>query len=179
MNDITPVSLCQVHNHPVHGFADYSGVSLLASTTESTAGAFDIELVFIKSRTATQNAAFTAAEVRWESFIQNDLPDINFVTSPIAADGCIEGQPLIDDDVDDLRIYVDIVTIDGPFGVLAEAGPCLIRLGSSLPIVGSMQFDVADLPFLEVNNEMMTVVLHEMGHVLGIGTSLGRAGAHP
>ena len=160
----------------VHGFADYSGVSLLASTTESTAGAFDIELVFIKSGTATQNAVFTAAEVRWESFIQNDLPDVNFATSPIAADGCIEGQPLIDDDVDDLRIYVDIVTIDGPFGVLAEAGPCLIRLGSSLPIVGSMQFDVADLPFLEVNNEMMTVVLHEMGHVLGIGTLWGELG---
>ena len=154
----------------VHGFADYSDVSLLASTTESTAGAFDIELVFINSGTATQNAAFTAAEVRWESFIQNDLPDVNFATSPIAADECIEGQPLIDDDVDDLRIYVDIVPIDGPFGVLAEAGPCLIRLGSSLPVVGFMRFDVADLAFLEVNNEMVTVVLHEMGHVLGIGT---------
>ncbi len=160
----------------VHGLADYSGVSLLASTTESTAGAFDIELVFINSGTATQNAVFTAAEVRWESFIQNDLPDVNFATSPIAADECIEGQPLIDDDVDDLRIYVDIVTIDGPFGVLAEAGPCLIRLGSSLPIVGSMRFDVADLGFLEVNNEMVTVVLHEMGHVLGIGTLWGILG---
>ena len=160
----------------VHGLADYSGVSLLASTTESTVGAFDIELVFINSGTATQNAAFTAAEVRWESFIQSDLPDVNFATSPRAADECIEGQPLIDDLVDDLRIYVDIVTIDGPLGVLAEAGPCLIRLGSSLPVVGSMRIDVADLAFLEVNNEMVTVVLHEMGHVLGIGTLWGELG---
>ena len=154
----------------VHGLADYSGVSLLASNTESTAGAFDIELVFINSGTATQNAAFTAAEVRWESFIQNDLPDVNFAMSPVTISSvCIESQPLVDDLVDDLRIYVDIVPIDGPFGILAEAGPCLIRLGSSLPIVGSMRFDAADLAFLEVNNEMVTVVLHEMAHVLGIG----------
>ena len=161
----------------VHGLADYSGVSLLASTTESTAGAFDIELVFINSGTATQNAAFTAAEVRWESFIQNDLPDVSFALSPVTISSvCIESQPLVDDLVDDLRIYVDIVPIDGPFGILAKAGPCLIRMGSSLPIVGSMQFDAADLAFLEVNNEMVTVVLHEMAHVLGIGVLWGTLG---
>ena len=160
----------------VHGLADYSGVSLLASTTESTAGAFDIELVFINSGTATQNAAFTAAEARWESIILNDLPDVSFAMNPRVADECIDGQPVIDDAIDDLRIYVDLVTIDGPFGILAEAGPCLLRPGSLLPVVGSMRFDVADLAFLEVNNEMVTVVLHEMGHVLGIGTLWGTLG---
>jgi hypothetical protein len=33
-----------------------------------------------------------------------------------------------------------------------------------------MHFDIADLPQLEANNQLEDVVLHEMGHVLGIGS---------
>ncbi len=39
-----------------------------------------------------------------------------------------------------------------------------------LTILGAMQFDTDDLAMLEVEGILSNVVLHEMGHVLGLGT---------
>ncbi len=39
-----------------------------------------------------------------------------------------------------------------------------------LPILGSMRFDSADLTNLERTGSIVNIVIHEMGHVLGIGT---------
>ena len=39
-----------------------------------------------------------------------------------------------------------------------------------MPYLGFMQFDTADLSFLQNNGQLDDTVLHEMGHVLGIGT---------
>ena len=36
-----------------------------------------------------------------------------------------------------------------------------------------MRFDTADVADLEVDGQLETVILHEMGHVLGIGTVWG------
>lgn len=151
----------------VQGFADYSGVTLLGTTAEG--GPFNIELVFINHGTPSQDEAIAAAAVRWMGIVRSELPDVDFSANPVAADACIAGQPLVNDVVDDLRIFVDLIPIDGPFGILAQAGWCL-RRGSGLPIIGVMQFDVADLDLLAVTGNMGTLVIHEMGHVLGIGT---------
>ncbi len=37
-----------------------------------------------------------------------------------------------------------------------------------------MQFDSGDLPALAISGELLPVVMHEMGHVLGIGSIWGR-----
>jgi hypothetical protein len=63
-----------------------------------------------------------------------------------------------------------ISSIDGPGRILGQAGPTLVRSGSMLPARGRMQFDAADLAALEFNGPLVDVILHEMGHVLGIGT---------
>src|SRR5690606_12711586 len=60
--------------------------------------------------------------------------------------------------------------IDGPGGILGQAGPTVVRTGSFLPARGIMQFDAADLAHLEATGQLMDVILHEMGHVIGIGT---------
>ena len=54
--------------------------------------------------------------------------------------------------------------------VLGQAGPCQVRGLGYLPSVGMMEFDSDDLDALEASGRLLSVVLHEMGHVLGIGT---------
>jgi hypothetical protein len=68
------------------------------------------------------------------------------------------------------------VPIDGPSGVLGQAGPTRLRPGSFLPAWGMMQFDTADLAQMEADGSLVRVIVHEMGHVLGFGTIWDRLG---
>ena len=154
------------YNIMVQGFSDYSGVTLLGTTSDE--GPFQIELVYINHGTASQDAAFQSAADRWMSIIQSDLPNLSFAAFPLAADDCTEGSPAFSGVVDDVLIYVDITAIDGPGSVLGQAGPCRVR-GSMLPVTGSMQFDEADLAQLEADGDLSAVILHEMANVLGVG----------
>ena len=72
--------------------------------------------------------------------------------------------------VDDLLINASSITIDGVNGILGQAGPDAFRSGSDLPYHGIMQFDSADMASMESSGLLYSVVLHEMGHILGIGT---------
>ncbi|MCH7935184.1 MAG: Ig-like domain-containing protein [Gemmatimonadetes bacterium] len=150
-------------------FTTFSGTTLRVATGGPVVP-FDIELVFIDAVTASQRAAFESAAERWASIITTDIADIDFSVQPILADDCAEGQPLVNDIVDDVRIYVKIERIDGPGGTVASAGPCVTRGLSMLPILGSIRFDSEDLPNLEDTGVLVNIVIHEMGHVLGIGT---------
>lgn len=116
---------------------------------------FDIQIVFSGGLTASQQAAFSAAELRWESIITGDVPDV-----------IVPGFGLIDD----LQIDASGVAIDGVGGILGQAGPDFLRPGSSLPVHGTMQFDTADLAALEASGQLQDTILHEMAHVLGFGT---------
>ena len=117
---------------------------------------FNIEVNFIdNSLTASQRAVFADAASRWAEIIIADIPDV-FVT----------GLGLVDDVV----INASAPIIDGVGGTLGQAGPTQIRSGSFLPAAGVMQFDAADLANLEASDRLEDVILHEMGHVLGIGT---------
>ena len=90
------------------------------------------------------------------------------------AHSCIEGQRTIQSVVDDIRIYVSFDSIDGLGGTLGQAGPCIIRTKTGFPVVGAMQFDRQDLENRFLTPEvLLPLILHEMGHVLGIGTMRG------
>lgn len=71
-----------------------------------------------------------------------------------------------------LIIYIHVESIDGPGGTLGSAGPCVVRDESSnyLPVLGVLRLDAQDLESLAANGYLLTVVLHEMMHVLGFGT---------
>ena len=45
-----------------------------------------------------------------------------------------------------------------------------IRLENDLPVIGYLKLDVADLVRMETIGTLNDVVLHEMGHVIGIGS---------
>ena len=132
---------------------------------------FTIELVFLTHGTPSQDAAFIAAADRWMSIVRGDLSDVDFSSNPVPANTCGGVQHAeVSDGVDDLRVFIDISGGDGPGGTLAQAGFCQIRSITRLPVLGYMSFDPADLGPIELAGDLEALTLHEMGHVLGVGT---------
>jgi hypothetical protein len=128
---------------------------------------FEITVCITTAMTASQRQVFQASAARWSTIIKGDLPA---VSGAIPENACGSGTPSADHTYDDLLIFAAVTDIDGPGQVLGQAGPCFIRNPGSLPVIGTMQFDVADLNALEASGRLGAVILHEMGHVLGIGT---------
>jgi Leishmanolysin/FG-GAP-like repeat len=112
-------------------------------------GTFDIEIVY--SGNAAYRTYFDQAAARWEQIITADIADFG--------------------GIDDLRINASVVTIDGSGGILGQAGWDAKRPGSTgLPYLGSMEFDAADVQNLVNAGGFLSVAVHEIGHILGIGT---------
>jgi hypothetical protein len=150
--------------------ADVAGTGITGDPATFTASgvnsSYDIEIVFLGTNwTSPTMAPFTSAEGTWETLIIGELPDVNFSSSPVAAGACGVPHPEINDVVDDLRLYAVLDSIDGPFGVLGAAGPCLVRTTGQLTVVGIMRFDSADVGL----SVFPQVVLHEMAHAIGVG----------
>jgi len=78
--------------------------------------------------------------------------------------------------VDDVVIGYEFTAIDGEGDVLGSAGPIYATPPPhSRTISGSMRFDLADFPLFEPVDRYL-ILLHEMGHTLGLVGSLGRCG---
>ena len=108
----------------------------------------------MRGLTVSQQAILQGAIARWEQVIVGDLPNAVY-----------NGRV-----VDDLSIDVSAGTIDGRGGILGGANADRFRSGTLLPYHGTIQFDSADLAQMESNGSLGDVILHEIGHVLGIGT---------
>ena len=131
---------------------------------------YDIEIRYVGNQpTEAQRAAFDLAVARWQEVILGDQSD---ELAQFPASSCF---PALDEVIDDLIIYAELVPIDGAGNILGSAGPCLIR-DAGPTAVGRMRFDTADLASLETDGQLDEVVLHEMGHVIGIGSLWGELG---
>ncbi|HEU5262395.1 MAG TPA: Ig-like domain-containing protein [Gemmatimonadales bacterium] len=128
--------------------------------------AYAIDVRYLTSVTPAQREAFDSAKARWERLIYGDVPDGLATFDP---ETCGPGTPAINETIDDVIIFVQLDSIDGPGKIAGRAGPCIIR-PSFLPGVGVMQFDTADVATLLSVGLLNEVILHEMGHVLGYGT---------
>jgi hypothetical protein len=137
------------------------------ATATTIVSAYAIDLRFLGTMTTTQIQAFQSARNRLQNVILGDVPNIP-VNRP--AGDCLPNQPALNETVDDLIIFAEVAAIDGPGMVLGQAGPCIIRTSGNLPVVGIMQFDVADLDNLEQAGLLQAVILHEMLHVIGFGS---------
>jgi hypothetical protein len=136
-----------------------------ARALAAAASPFTITIRFAGGLTARQKAAFRAAADRWTRVIVGDLPRAR-----------VGGQI-----IDDVLIIAQGVAIDGPGGILGQAGPTHLRPRSAgaaafLPARGVMSFDTADLAAMQAAGTLRGVIAHEMGHVLGIGTIWARKG---
>lgn len=152
-------------NFPKRPAILFSGIFLTLAVQKSL-GVPLISLDFGSEVTAEQALYFQQAADFWNSAITGyDLThDSNGNTTPHS-----------------LSISVSIPTIDGFGGVLGSAGPTQATYYDNNPLgipthalyyasSGSMQFDAADVSLMIATGMFHGVVLHEMAHVLGIGT---------
>ena len=152
------------------------GTSAAATfSAEATPAVYDIEIEHVTASllTNSQREAFEEAERFWERAVTGNLSWSTLRRSSLVqclASNGISGDVPGDRVVDDLLIYVEIKEIDGLSGVFGGAGPCQIREGNSLPAVGVMFFDIADLDSMEANGQLDDTIVHEMAHVIGFGT---------
>ncbi len=139
----------------------------LVSVTVSAAHAVSlINLSFTGSMTAIQKQTFVDAADYWNSVITGyDL----------------EYDSIGDKVPHNLMVDASVLSIDGLNGVLGSAGPTDFTYYDNNPIgqptsalyyttAGVMEFDSADVGGLITDNSFYGVVLHEMAHVLGLGT---------
>ncbi len=138
--------------------AQVDNIPIEAPPANATAG-FDIILSYVNAPTASQAAAFSAAELAWESRIVGYLDTLANNT---------------------ITIDVNLSNIDGPGGILGSAGPTFAKVGSEANFLyasaGSMTFDTSDTAGLETAGTFGAVIEHEMGHVLGLGTLWSSSG---
>ncbi|MFN8571516.1 MAG: Ig-like domain-containing protein [Gemmatimonadaceae bacterium] len=113
-------------------------------------------------------ASFTAAADRIHGLIVGDLSEITLTSFDASRCG-IPGE-VLNEVVDDVLIYATVTTIDGPGKILGSAGPCLIRSADKLTVLGVMRFDVDDLNNLVSSGRLEPIILHEMLHIIGVGS---------
>ncbi len=158
-----------IPTEPEIEFVDFTG---------DTISDFDIVLHYVNPPTDSQAAAFEAARLRWQGALINAHPSVQSTISDLAAECGVmfDGGPA---SVTGVHIFAQLEKIDGPGGkngnILGQAGPCSIRDDGS-PYAGVMTFDTFDLDELEQTGSLETVILHEMGHVLGVGSLWSFAG---
>lgn len=117
-------------------------------------------------------AAFEAARVRINSLFKSfgAIPTVAVEVTPGA---CMTGTPGMNEQVPGIVIFASVTSIDGVGNILGSAGPCYVRTSTWLPLVGAMQFDVADMNSMANNGTLSGVILHEMMHTLGFGVIWG------
>jgi len=150
-------TLSLVFSSPINAtLGDASATVTIINDDTAPAPAYGIAVVFPdNSLTAAQQAVFRSAAARWSEIIVADMPDVVY-----------QGRT-----IDDLEIAASAPAIDGAGGVLGQAGPERVRMdGTFLPYLGVMEFDSADVAGMVADGTFEEVILHEMGHVIGVGT---------
>mmetsp|Transcript_21103 Transcript_21103/g.29570 ORF Transcript_21103/g.29570 Transcript_21103/m.29570 type:complete len:476 (+) Transcript_21103:187-1614(+) len=152
--------------------------SVTENPTRSPTSKSNINIQLLNMGNFTQfDNEFNNARKKWESVITHDLPDLT--KQPEASfDWFNDAFPgtTTNVDIDDVLIGYsfedNLQTVDGA-NILGFAGPIFYRLPPSAgTISGMMVFDKAD--FIEMGSKNAElVILHEMGHALGIGTLFG------
>ena len=130
--------------------------------------AFDIQFRFVGTGASPAvRESFLRAAARWREVIVADIGTTRLNT---AAGACRDWMPAVNESVNDLLVFVYVAPFDGPDRLVAQASPCLVNAQSKLPLVGYVELDAHDADSLLARRVLDDVVLHEVGHVLGIGT---------
>lgn len=129
---------------------------------------FKITLVNVGKETKYDDV-FKAAAGRWQQIILTDLANFSNPDGVDLTRGRIENFTYTGP-VDDVIIFHRTAPIDGPGKVLGSAGPLVTRRSDGTPISGRMTFDSDDIDRLSPE-DLNYVILHEMAHVLGVGST--------
>lgn len=144
--------------------------TLYATALRPAGGTYNIVVRYVGTPPAVAvQTAINNVVTRLQAQIVADLPS---QTVNVNIAGCITGGPVVNETIDDLILYVKVGPIDGtggPIDVLGGAGWCWIQPGFVFPSIGVMELDEANVGLLTAAQLEMTV-LHELHHVLGVGT---------
>ncbi|CAN0530488.1 unnamed protein product, partial [Laminaria digitata] len=114
---------------------------------------FFIEIDFIGTWTDARRAVFQSAADRWAEVITH-VPCGGNDDSPAGR----------------LLISSTVKRIDCVGGILGSAGPREIWTSCrTISLTGVMRFDIDDIASMEERGIFEGVILHEMGHVIGVG----------
>ena len=130
---------------------------------------FNIDLVFLDDFTAAEREIWHHMAKHWESAIQTELPDYEFSKASVIECGDHSIRIPAGEQIDDLRIYItkfDEPPLELSRRVAGYGAPKIGRRSSSMPIIGCIGIK------REVSTQyhVWTTGLHEIGHVLGIGS---------
>ena len=149
--------------------------------------AFNIDVVFVDESDFTQaeKAIIQRAARRWEEVVVGDLPDVDYSNKPEEwYDEDLEAKIVVSGVIDDVRIFINDVDLgaDGPAG---RAGGLTYRYdiveerGKWLPDIGAVVINKNtqstlnrlrnDENYEYYEGHFLRLVIHEIGHVLGIG----------
>ena len=145
--------------------------------TGGPSGAFDIELVYLDNGlSSAQKSLMAQATRRWEQVIIGDLPDISYRRYPYNEwDDFLQARIRVSDTVDDVRIFVRVrpiasqTTTGNP--TIGTGFSFQIRASDSLPILGAVLLNSDLLDEVEAQGLLDELMLHELGHCLGVGIS--------
>ena len=145
-------------------------------TTTVTVSAFNVDVRFIGDASLPVRTAFANAVAKWRQVIVGSIGTVTNVNVPAGPDAnsCSPWTPALTGTVQNTVIFARIDSIDGPGtqgggNILGQASPCYVN-GNAIPFLGFMEFDKYDVDLLVARGQFEKVVLHEIGHVLGIGT---------
>ena len=147
---------------------DVSFAPFHSFTVTETESPFSIEFVFLGGFTEEEQEVWHHAANRWEAAIQTEFPDYTFSSAWSGACGYQSINIPEGERIDDLRIYVSKFREGNPFlrGYGGYGAPIALR-SNSLPIIGCIGIATPSTFSLQ---RLRQAVLHEIGHVLGIGT---------
>ena len=176
-----------VYHIAVHAYSAFGPSRLEVTVGGEDVESFDVDLVFVDNGTSSQDNVIRQAAERWEEVIGQGVADFSYATNPAPAGSCGPGSPAAGDVVDDIRIYVTIDSIDGGGGsggnIIGQASPCGYRIGvfedpqtevrdtiHGQVIRGFIVLDEFDVDRMERQGLLLSLVTHELAHVLGFGT---------
>ncbi len=177
---VSPSIVTSDANGRVSGFSwrlgRFGGAQKLVASTGSVSAevfadirsGFSPQVRFGGNLTEEVRAAFQVAADRIQASVVGDVADVPVLNFDMSRCGVQDAT--VSEVVDDILIFATVTPIDGAGKVLASAGPCVMRTQSRFPVIGVMRFDADDIAALSANGRLPAVVLHEMLHVVGIGT---------
>ena len=148
--------------------------TLVINATVQTS--YKIEVRFFgRTLPAAQQALFTDAANRIRAMVVGQVPLVNVAGTDVAQDCGATGVAPLTGTVDGVLIFASIDSIDGPRKILAQSGPCFIRISNGQndwrTSIGIMKFDSADIASLAgTGGNLQEVITHEMLHVVGFGS---------
>lgn len=159
----------------VHAYSAFGPSTLEVTIGGQPVEPFDLEVEFVGGGTDSQRNIVTQAAQRWESVLTRDLNwDADFTNGPAPAGACGPNSPQVNGIVDDIRVFVDIDSIDGAGGAVGASGFCYIRLypflgatGYLQPVLSAVILDEDDVAQMESSGVLLSVVTHELAHALG------------